>query len=66
VTKKVLPPRDMAWFDPLTGRPTDIFYEYMASIDQRVFKQPVSVTTPADTEVMIYSSTTGTWEPGAN
>lgn len=63
MTKKVLPPRDMAWFDPATGRPTDIFYEYVASIDARVLKQPVSIATPADTNVLTYDGTNGYWEP---
>jgi hypothetical protein len=63
MTKKVLPPRDMAWFDPATGRPTDIFYEYVASIDARVLKQPVSIAAPADTDVLTYDGTNGYWEP---
>ena len=67
MTKKVLPPRDMAWFDPATGRPTDIFFEYIASLDVRVLKQPVSTTdTPANGETPLYNAASGLWEFGAN
>lgn len=61
--KQPLPPRDMAWFDPATGRPTDIFFKWAKSIDERVLKQPVSITDPADTEVLTYNGTDGLWEP---
>ncbi len=64
--KKQIPPRDLAWFDPQTGRPTDIFFDWAKSIDERVFREPVSNTAPANTEAMIFDSTSGTWAPGAN
>jgi hypothetical protein len=65
-TKKQLPPRDIAWIDLKTGRPTEIFFDWAKSIDERVFLDPVSKTAPADTEAMVYNSTSGVWEPGAN
>lgn len=61
--KKQLPPRDLAWFDPATGRPTDIFFEWAKSVDERVLKQPVSITAPNDTEVLTYNGTDDVWEP---
>ena len=65
--KKPLPPRDMAWFDTVTGRPTDIFFDWAKSIDERVFREPVSLTdTPANGETPLYNATTGVWEYGAN
>ena len=63
MSKKLLPPRDMAWFDPATGRPTDIFFDWAKSIDERVLKQPVAMTDPSDTEVLTYNATDGVWEP---
>lgn len=67
MTKKVLPPRDLPWFDTQTGRPTDIFAEYMKSIDARILREPISLTdTPANGETPLYNSTTGVWEFGAN
>lgn len=57
----------MAWFDPITGRPTDIFYEYMKNLESRSLGQPVSVTDiPANGETPLYNATTGVWEFGAN
>lgn len=62
--KRPLPPRDIAWFDVRTGVPTEIFYEYMRSIDARVLREPVSVTdAPANGDVLTYDATEGVWEP---
>lgn len=64
MSKKSLPPRDVAWFKPDTGLPTDIFAEYMKSIDERVLREPVSVTdAPANGEKLTYNGTTKLWEP---
>lgn len=63
MTKKVLPPRDMAWFDPKTGQPTDVYAEYMKSIDARILREPISLTdTPANGEKPTYNATLGVWE----
>lgn len=65
--RKQLPPRDMAWFDPSTGRPTDLFFEYMKNADGRMLGQPVSITDiPTNGETPLYNATTGVWEFGAN
>ena len=62
--RKQLPPRDLAWFDPASGRPTDIFYEYIKNLEGRSLGQPVSITdTPSNGEVPTYNSSTGLWEP---
>jgi hypothetical protein len=62
--KKPLPPTDLAWFDPGTGRPTEIFADYMRSIDARVLREPVSLTDePSNGEVLTYDATDGVWEP---
>lgn len=65
--RKPLPPRDLAWFDPSTGRPTDIFYEYVKNLEGRSLGQPVSIAdTPANGETPLYNATSGLWEFGAN
>ena len=65
--RKQLPPRDMAWFDPRNGYPTDIFYEYVKNLESRSLGQPVSITdTPANGETPLYNTATGLWEFGAN
>lgn len=61
--KQQLPPRDVQWFDPETGRPTEFFFDWAQSIDARTLKQPVSVADPANGDVLTYNSTTGLWEP---
>jgi len=62
--KKPLPPRDLAWFDPATGWPTEIFAEYMLSIDARVMREPVNLTAaPVNGDVLTYNGTTNVWEP---
>lgn len=65
--RKQLPPRDMPWFDPQTGRPTEIFFEFIKNLESRSLGQPVSITdTPANGETPLYNTTTGLWEFGAN
>lgn len=60
--KKPLPPRDLAWFDPATGRPTDIFFDWAQSIDARVLREPVSIaSTPANGQFLVYSTDDGAW-----
>lgn len=61
MSKKLLPPRDMAWFDPQTGRPTDIFFDWAKSIDARVFREPVPITAPTKGQFMVYSEDVGSW-----
>lgn len=63
--KKPIPDRDARWIDE-QGRPTPAFLEYVKDLDQRAFREKVSTTAPADTEVMIYDAATGLWTPGAN
>lgn len=64
MSKKALPPGDTPWFDPATGRPTDIFYEWAKSIDARVLREPVSTTdTPSNGDVLTYDGTDKVWEP---
>ena len=65
--RKQLPPRDMAWFDPKTGKPTEIFFDYLKNLESRSLGQQVSVTdAPANGETPLYNATTGVWEFGAN
>jgi hypothetical protein len=65
--RKQLPPRDVPWFDPSTGYPTDKFYEYIKNLEGRSLGQSVSITdTPANGETPLYNATTGLWEFGAN
>ncbi|MBR2118499.1 MAG: hypothetical protein IJ935_07475 [Afipia sp.] len=64
--KKPLPPRDAAWFDVKTGRPTEIFFDWAKDIDGRVLRDPVAVASPTNGQVMIFNSSTGLWTPGAN
>jgi len=65
--RKQLPPRDLAWFDTQTGRPTEIFYDYMKNLESRSLGQAVSITdAPANGETPLYNATTGLWEFGAN
>lgn len=64
--KQPLLPDDQPWFDPKTGRPTELFAKYMRSIDARILREPVSTTAPTNGQVMVYSTTTGLWTPGAN
>ena len=59
--KKPLPPRDMAWFDTVTGRPTDIFFDWAKSIDERVLRQPISIGDPANGQFLVYSTSSGNW-----
>ena len=61
--KKPLPPRDVPWFDTITGRPTDIFFDWAKSIDQRVLRQPVNLTDPAEDDVLTFNATTNEWGP---
>jgi hypothetical protein len=63
--RKQLPPRDMPWIDA-QGRPTDIFFDLISDMRKNTPTKPVSVTEPANGEVLIYNSTTGQYEPGAN
>lgn len=65
--RKQLPPRDLPWFDPATGRPTDIFYDYLKNLESRSLANPVSITdTPANGDAPVFNSTTGQWEYAAN
>jgi hypothetical protein len=61
--KKQLPPRDVPWFDPATGRPTEIFFDYIKNLEGRSLGQPVSNAAPANGDVPTFNSTTGLWEP---
>jgi hypothetical protein len=63
--KKQLLPRDMAWIDA-DGKPTDLFFDLIASLHKNTPTKPVSVTEPTNGQVLIYSSTTDQYEPGAN
>ena len=63
--RKQVPPRDLRWIDD-QGRPTDQFFDFIKNLDSRTFPQQVANTEAADTEVMIFNSTTGVFEPGAN
>jgi len=64
--RKQLQPRDLQWIDA-QGKPTEIFFDYMKSLESRSLGQPVSVTdTPANGETPLYNTTTGLWEFGAN
>jgi len=65
--KKFLPPREMAWLDPATGRPTDIFWDYIRNVESRSLGQAVSITdTPSNGETPLYNATSGLWEYGGN
>jgi hypothetical protein len=60
--RKQLPPRDLVWIDA-DGRPTEIFYEYIKNLEGRSLGNPVTITEPANGDVLTYNSTTGLWEP---
>lgn len=61
--RKQLPPRDVQWFDPATGRPTEIFFDYIKNLEGRSLGKPVSIADPANADVLTFNSTTGLWEP---
>jgi hypothetical protein len=65
--RQQVPPRDVAWFDPATGQPTDLFFQYIKNLESRSLGQAVSITdTPANGETPLYNTTTQLWEFGAN
>lgn len=48
------------------GYPTDYFRDLIQSLSQNGLQNRVSVTAPTNGQVMIFNSTTGLWQPGAN
>lgn len=65
MSKLSVPDRDARWVDEM-GRPTPSLLEFIKDLDQRTFREKVSTTAPTNGQVLIYNSTTGLWEPGAN
>ena len=60
--KEQLPPRDLVWFDPATGRPTDKFFDWAKSIDERVFRDPVVITSPpANGQFLVFDTSSNQW-----
>lgn len=61
--RKQLPPNDIVWVTPQSGRPTEILYEYIKNLEGRSLGVPVSLTAPTSGQVYVYNSTTGLLEP---
>lgn len=59
--KKPLPPRDVPWFDPATGRPTEIFFDYIKNLEGRSLGQPVSIAAPVKGQFLVYSEDAAAW-----
>lgn len=65
---KPLPGVDVPVVDPKTGQMTQTWYEYFQGHHKTYLAElaDVSTTAPANTEVLIYNSTTKLWTPGTN
>ncbi len=63
-----LPPPDVQYIDPATGRPTQIFFDYLRDRDQLKMAdlRNVSSIVPSNGYVLVYSSSSSTWIPGSN
>lgn len=66
--RKPLPTPDVPLVDPRTGRLTTVWYEYLQSLDRHDLTdhRDVSTTAPANGEVLIFSTVSSKWAPGAN
>ena len=58
----------MPLVDPATGRMTQAWYDYFVVNDKLGIAglSNVASTAPGNGEVLIYTSVTGKWTPGAN
>lgn len=63
-----LPPPDVQYIVPETGRPTREFFDYLKDRDQLKVAglRDISTTAPTNGQVLIYNSTSKLWVPGAN
>lgn len=53
------------WINP-DGTPTQYFAELIQNLSANGLSKPVAKTEPTNGQVLIYNSTTGQYEPGAN
>ncbi len=63
-----IPPPDVAPIDPKTGRWTQEYYDVIKGLERLGLLDlfDVSTATPANGQVLIYSSATKNFAPGAN
>jgi hypothetical protein len=63
-----IPPIDIPPIDPATGKWTIDYYDIIKGLERLGLLDlaDVSTTTPTNTQVLIYNSTSKLWEPGAN
>jgi hypothetical protein len=63
-----IPPPDIAAIDPLTGRWTEQYFDIIKGLERLGLLDlaDVSTTAPANTQVLIWNSTSKQWAPGAN
>lgn len=63
-----IPPSDVPPIDPQTGLWTPVYYDIIKGLERLGLLDlaDVSTTAPTNTQVMIYNSTSGKFEPGAN
>jgi hypothetical protein len=63
-----IPPPDIPVIDPATGRWTEQYYDIIKGLERLGLLDlaDVSTTAPANTQVLIYNSTSKTFVPGAN
>ena len=63
---KPLPGLDVPVIDTQTGQMTQIWFEYFSQHHKLAQLPDVSTTAPTNGQVLIYTSATGLWTPGAN
>ena len=61
-----LPGLDVPVVDPQTGLMTQTWYEYFSQHHKLAQLPDVSTTAPTNGQVLIFTSATGLWTPGAN